>query len=232
MNFKRDVEANLGIRLSDEQMMQFNTYYEYLIEYNKITNLTRIIDRQEVYYKHFYDSLTLSNVIKCDSIVSIADMGSGAGFPSIPLKIAYPHLKITIIDSLGKRITFLEHLIYLLNLTDVHLIHDRVEIFAKNMQQTYDLVTARALGSLALIVEMGLPMVKVNGFFIAPKGINFEQEVNEAKKAIHILGAEISKIESFDLPYEYGQRANILIKKVKHVEGYPRSFAQMKHKAL
>ncbi|MBN2300853.1 MAG: 16S rRNA (guanine(527)-N(7))-methyltransferase RsmG [Acholeplasmataceae bacterium] len=230
--FKDDIKDLLKTDITHEQLKQFDDYYQFLVAYNNITNLTRIIDQDEVFYKHFYDSLTLSNVIDFNSIQTVCDMGAGAGFPSIPLKIMYPHLKITIVDSLGKRITFLEHLIEKLNLTHVSLFHDRSENFAKTHQLSFDVVTARALGNLNLILEMGIPMVKKDGYFIAPKGQNYEIEVTEASKAVDLLGVKIINIKTFELPNSYGKRANILLKKIKHVNGYPRSYSQMINKPL
>lgn len=230
--FKSGLELLLGQSLTDGQMDQFETYYHFLVEYNQITNLTRITDKHEVYYKHFYDSLTLTNVCDFSAVLTICDMGSGAGFPSIPLKIIYPHLHVTIIDSLGKRITFLTKLIQKLQLDNVELIHDRIETFALSHQKSFDVVTARALGHLSLICEMGIPMLKENGYFIAPKGSNYQSEVDDAKKAISTLGGSIDKMIVFQLPFDYGQRANILIQKKKHIQGYPRSFALMNKKTL
>lgn len=232
MNFEKDLSELIGFNLSSLQIKQFNQYFEFLIEYNKITNLTRITEKQEVFYKHFYDSITLVNTIDFSKITTLCDMGAGAGFPSIPLKIVYPHLKVTIIDSLGKRITFLNQLVEMLNLNHVEIHHNRNESFALEHQLEYDVVTARALGHLSLILEMGMPMLKINGYFIAPKGINCDQEINESSNALRILGGKINKIVRFELPHDYGQRANILISKTKHVKGYPRTFAQMSHKAL
>lgn len=232
MSFEKDMMELLGFSLTNAQLEQFSQYYEFLIEYNKITNLTRITEKDEVFYKHFYDSVTLINTLDFKSIDSLCDMGAGAGFPSIPLKIIFPHLKITIIDSLGKRITFLKQLVEKLGLHNVEINHDRNELFAINHQQAYDVVTARALGHLSLILEMGIPMLKVGGFFIAPKGGNCDEEMNESKNALHILGGEITKVVRFELPHQYGQRTNIIVQKTKHVKGYPRTFTQMSHKAL
>lgn len=232
MNFEKDIEKLLGISLSLEQMDQFNVYYEFLVEYNKITNLTRITEKEEVFYKHFYDSITLANTTDFYKVNSLCDMGAGAGFPSIPLKIVFPHLDITIVDSLGKRITFLNQLVEKLHLNNVSINHDRNEVFALRHQLKYDVVTARALGHLSLILEMGMPMLKLDGYFIAPKGALCDQEINEAMHALEVLGGKIVKVVRFDLPNDYGQRANILITKIKHTKGYPRTFAQMSHKAL
>lgn len=232
MTFKEDVKKYLNIELSDFQISQFDVYYTYLITYNKTTNLTRITDEHEVYYKHFFDSLSLVKTLDFRHIESICDMGSGAGFPSIPLKIVYPHLKITIIDSLNKRIIFLNQLIEKLNISDITPIHDRIEHFALTHQETFDFVTARALGHLSLISEMGIPMTKVGGHFMGLKAQNYEEEFNSSKHAIKMLGGVLKQIETFDLPYQYGHRVHINIEKIKHVKGFPRNYAQMIKKPL
>jgi 16S rRNA (guanine527-N7)-methyltransferase len=232
VNFKNDVETLLRRTITEEQLRLFEIYYQFLIEYNEITNLTRITEKQEVYYKHFFDSLTLTNVIDFEHVSSVCDMGSGAGFPSLPLKIMYPHLDITIIDSLGKRIMFLNLLVQKLQLNHVNLVHDRVETYATSHQQKFDIVTARALGHLSLISEMGIPMAKINGYFLAPKGLNVEEEIKESKHAISLLGGAIKSIKSFELPLNYGHRTNILLQKKKHIDGYPRTYVQMIKKPL
>ncbi|MBE0701535.1 MAG: 16S rRNA (guanine(527)-N(7))-methyltransferase RsmG [Acholeplasmataceae bacterium] len=232
MTFKEHVLQNFGIHLSSQQETQFEVYFNYLIEYNKITNLTRITDEREVYIKHFFDALTIIKILDFNAVHSLCDMGSGAGFPSIPLKIIFPHLDITIIDSLGKRIIFLENLINKLILTPINLINDRIETYAVKNQLKFDLVTARALGNMSLICEMGLPMTKVGGFFIAYKSINYEQELNQAKNAIKLLGGQIAKIETFELPNQMGHRTLISIQKTHTSQGFPRSFSQMIKKPL
>ncbi|MBU1141781.1 MAG: 16S rRNA (guanine(527)-N(7))-methyltransferase RsmG [Firmicutes bacterium] len=232
MTYKEDLLKYLGIETTSNQDNQFEIYYQFLIEYNKITNLTRIIDKDEVYYKHFFDSLTLVKSIEFNNITSICDMGSGTGFPSLPLKIIYPHLKVTIVDSLNKRILFLKQLIDKLKLSEVTLIHDRAEHFALSKQSSFDIVTARALGSISLITEMGLPMTNIGGKFIALKGLNYEDEFHAAKQGIHILGGEVEEIKKYVLPNQYGTRFHILIKKNKHVKGYPRHFSVMSKKPL
>lgn len=232
MSFNIDIEKYLSIKINDTQMKQFQTYFEFLVEYNNITNLTRITEKDEVYYKHFYDSLTMASTINMNDIQSLCDMGSGAGFPSIPLKIIYPHLNITIVDSLNKRIIFLQKLMDKLGIDKVNLVHDRVEQYALTHQEQFDVVTARALGSLSLISEMGIPMNKINGKFIALKGINYESELNESLNSIKILGGQVRDIIKYDLPYDYGTRFHIVINKDKHVKGYPRHFSIMTKKPL
>jgi 16S rRNA (guanine527-N7)-methyltransferase len=232
VNFELDLKHELHLELSDEQKEQFLTYFDFLIEYNKITNLTRITEKMDVYYKHFFDSLSLVNVLNFNDIETICDMGAGAGFPSIPLKIIFPHLKVTIVDSLNKRITFLKLLIEKLHLDHIECYHARIEDFAVHHQSAYDVVTARALGHLSLILEMGIPMVKKLGYFIAPKGQQSDVEINEATQTMKQLGASLIMNKTFDLPHNYGQRANILFQKIKHVPGYPRTYTQMTNKPL
>ena len=226
------IDQSAALYLNQKQINQFKTYYETLIEYNKKVNLTRITKEDEVYYKHFYDSLTLMKTFSELKDQAICDMGAGAGFPSIPLKIIFPKLKVTIIDSLGKRITFLEKLLEALCINDVELIYDRIENYAIKHQKAYDIVTARALGSLHLIVELGLPMVKVGQQFIAYKGSNYKQEINEANHALNTLGGKVEKTIEINLPNDMGSRALVNIIKEKHVFGYPRAFATIKKKPL
>lgn len=231
--FKDDIKKNLGIELSTNQLKQFDIYYNFLIEYNEITNLTRITDEEEVYYKHFYDSLTIVKSLDITKITTLCDMGAGAGFPSIPLKIMFPHLHITIIDSLGKRITFLKQLIEKLNLKNVSLVYDRIENYAKNHHNSFDLVTARALGKLTLILELGLPMNKVNSYFLAYKSKSYEEELTEASNALNLLGGKLIKVIPFEIPNAYGDRVHILIQKHKKSPLiYPRSFSAIKKKSL
>lgn len=232
MNFSADLSRYLNIDLSENQSSLFELYYKELIEYNKTTNLTRIVQKDEVFYKHFYDSLTLSLVINFHHITSICDMGSGAGFPGIPLKIIFPSIKLTIIDSLGKRIKFLEHLIQKLGLDDVHLVHDRIETFASKNQAAFDIVTARALGKLNYIAELGLPMTKIKGLFIAMKTNTYTTEIEEAREALKKLKSTIIQVKEFELPNHFGSRAHVVIQKNKHIDGFPRTHVQMQNKPL
>lgn len=230
-DFKEDVRKHFGILLTNEQMNQFETYYEKLIEYNKHTNLTRITIKDEVYYKHFYDSLTLTSFInKKDG--KILDMGSGAGFPSIPLKIIFKDLKVTIVDSLNKRIVFLKELVKELNLKYVNLIHDRAENFSLKNKQKFDYVTARALGKLNLILEMGIPALKVNAKFLAMKGKDGFNELNESLNALKVLNSKVINQMELELPKNYGKRSIIVIEKQKHIKGYPRKYQNILKKPL
>lgn len=232
MEFKEDIKSFFDYTLSEEQIRMFERYYAYLIEYNQSVNLTTIIERNEVFYKHFFDSLTAIKVYDFSNCSTICDMGSGAGFPSIPIKILFPNIHITIVDALNKRILFLNQLMKQLDLSGYTLIHDRIENHAIKHQSYYDLVLARALGNMSLISELGIPMTKIDGKFIAYKGSDCTQEINQAKKAIRVLGGEIERIESFDLPYNYGGRSLIVIQKKHKTSGYPRSFQLMKKKPL
>lgn len=216
-----------GIDLSDSQKQQFETYFHQLVETNKVMNLTSITDKEQVYLKHFYDSLILdffdSALISDD--LTICDVGSGAGFPSIPLKIINPNLKVTIIDSLNKRINFLKGLADELKLDDVFLVHGRAEELGKNKQyrESFDVVTARAVASMTVLTELCLPFVKKGGQFIAMKADKAEEELTEAEYAIAILGGKVEKQESFELPKEAGLRNLIFVSKTKDTPNkYPR----------
>lgn len=227
MDFKSEVYEAFKITLSENQIELFEKYYSFLIEYNKKVNLTRITEKTEVYFKHFFDSLTPIKQIDFQTIETLCDMGAGAGFPSIPLKIVFPHLKITIIDALGKRIKFLEELTNKLQITGVTLIHDRIEIAAKVLQSKFDLVTSRALAHTRTVLEFGVPMTKVGGINILMKSTNFQEEIDLSQAALKKLSVKIIKIDSFDLPNNYGFRANLYIQKTKHIEGYPRTYQQI-----
>ncbi len=230
MDFKADIRQHFKIELTNNQMMMFDKYYNLMIEYNKHTNLTTITDKDDAYYKHFYDSLTLIPYIKDGK--SICDMGSGAGFPSIPLKIIYPNLEVTIIDSSNKRIKFLEQLVTELKLDNVTLIHDRIEVYSNKNNLKFDYVTARALGKLNLILEMAIPMLKNKGYFLAMKGDRGILELTDAKQALKTLNALVTIEAKLILPHEYGERYIFLIETQGHVKGYPREYKQMLNKPL
>jgi 16S rRNA (guanine527-N7)-methyltransferase len=232
MIFKEDVLKILFYDLSEEQLKKFDIYFNFLIEYNQITNLTRITEKSEVFYKHFFDSITLINKIDFNTIDTLCDMGSGAGFPGIPILILYPNIKLTIIDSLGKRIKFLEQLVVKLNLTNVEIINDRIEDYGRNNQLKFDLVTARALGSMPLILEMALPMMKINGIFVAFKSAKYKDEIKQSGQAMKLLGGKLKHVYESELPHDHGFRSYVVIEKTKHTQGFPRQFAQMIKKPL
>lgn len=227
------MDALKTFSLTSRQLEQFDTYYEYLIQENQKMNLTAIVEKEEVYIKHFYDSLLLSKELDFNRAMTICDIGSGAGFPSIPLKIMYPDLKVTIIEPTQKRIHFLERLLSKLEINDVNLLAKRAEDVAQDFNNTFDIVTARAVARLNILSELCLPFVKVDGYFVAMKGQQFEEEVQEAKQALSILGGKINNIHSYMLPNDIGKRAILLIQKEKkHPDKYPRHFSQIKKKPL
>ncbi len=232
MEFKFYIKEVLNIELTLLQERKFIEYFHFLIKYNETTNLTRITEKKEVFFKHFFDSLTLVRTIDFNDVQSICDMGAGAGFPSIPLKIIYPHLEVTIVDSLNKRIEFLKQLVEKLQLDKIKLIHNRAEVFALENQEEFDIVTARALGKMSMICEMGLPMTKIDGKFIAMKGLKYSDELKDARKGIKTLGGEVEIIDQFELPYNFGLRVQIVINKKERSSGYPRSFSIIKKNPL
>lgn len=234
MNQEQFIQALLdkGITLSQKQIQQFELYYQTLVEWNEKMNLTAITNKEDVYLKHFYDSLTISFDYPLNN-QSLCDIGAGAGFPSIPLKIVYPDLKITIVDSLSKRITFLKHLVQVLQLNDVSAISARAEEYAKDHRESFDIVTARAVARLNILDELCLPLVKIDGDFITLKGLKAKEELSEAKQGIEKLGGTIEKEVDFTLTDENDHRCNIFIHKTKQTPvKYPRQFGQIKKKPL
>ncbi|OEF99683.1 16S rRNA (guanine(527)-N(7))-methyltransferase [Vulcanibacillus modesticaldus] len=208
----------------EKQLEQFNTYFQLLIEWNQKINLTAITEPKEVLVKHFFDSLTPAFYHEL-SDQTLIDIGAGAGFPSIPLKICFPELKITLLDSLNKRITFLKHVIEVLGLQNINCIHGRAEELAKNdkYREAFDIAISRAVARLNILSELSLPFVKLGGYMIALKGSNTYEEVDEAKKAIQIMGAKLTKEHHLLLPENFGERKIIIIKKTKETpKKYPR----------
>jgi len=226
--FKKQLEM-LNITPSDTMMKQFALYHDFLIQKNTVMNLTAITDKSEVYKKHFLDSLFLSKAFAPQE-QTLLDVGSGAGFPSIPLKIIFPKLQITIIDALEKRIKFLAELVNLLGLQTVTLIHGRVE--DSLIKNSYDIVTARAVAKLNILTELCLPFVKLNGLFVAMKVANFQTELAEAQTAITILGGSLLQNQVYSLD-ETTNRALIVIQK-SQLTGpmYPRPFSKIKKNPL
>lgn len=213
------------IHVSDHQMEQFARYFELLVEWNQKMNLTAITEEKDVYLKHFYDSISLAFFEDFSTNKSICDVGAGAGFPSIPLKIVFPTLQVTIVDSLNKRITFLTELVNTLGLSPISLVHDRAETVGQQatFRGTFDYVTARAVARLNVLSELCLPLVKKDGFFLALKAAKSEEEITEAKPAIAILGGKFQKEVSFELPITKDVRHIIVIQKKKETpKKYPR----------
>ncbi|WP_239253765.1 16S rRNA (guanine(527)-N(7))-methyltransferase RsmG [Listeria ilorinensis] len=214
-----------GIELNDKQMTQFDQYYQLLVEWNQKMNLTAITEKQEVYLKHFYDSVSAAFFMDFSKVESICDVGSGAGFPSIPLKICFPHLKISIVDSLNKRITFLHTLAEKLGLEQTIFYHDRAENFGQNKQHrsSFDLVTARAVARMSVLSELCMPLVKKNGIFLVMKAAQAEEELQVAQKAITLLGGKLEEKFAFQLPLEGSDRYIYTIRKTKETPNkYPR----------
>ncbi|MBN2881448.1 16S rRNA (guanine(527)-N(7))-methyltransferase RsmG [Candidatus Woesearchaeota archaeon] len=207
----------------------FSIYFEYLVEKNQVMNLTNITEEKEVYQKHFYDSVILSKVFELEQ-KSILDIGAGAGFPSIPLKILIDSLEVTIIDGLNKRINFLKELTEKLKLSNVTLLHGRAEEMNKN--KLFDFVTARAVAKLNILMEIALPYVKKGGYFIAYKSINYQEELEEANNAMKLLGSQLEKVIEYEID-EGLKHVLLVFKKIKETPSiYPRQFAKIKKQPL
>lgn len=214
-----------GIELSEKQLQQFEDYFHMLVEWNEKMNLTAITNKEEVYLKHFYDSISAAFYVDFEDQASLCDIGAGAGFPSIPIKICFPHLKISIVDSLQKRITFLNALAEKLDLTDVQFFHSRAEDFGKNkdFRASYDYVTARAVARMSVLAELCLPLVRKGGYFIAMKAAQAEAEMEQGNKAITVLGGKLEMQFAFELPVEHSERHIYTILKTKETPNkYPR----------
>ncbi len=213
----------LGITLTDKQKEQLEIYKNFLIEYNKHTNLTRIIDENDIYLKHFYDSLTIVKYIDLSSKNTLLDIGTGAGFPGMVLKIVYPNLEVTLLDSNNKKITFLKQLSEKLNV-NVNAIQARSEEYIKEKREYFDVVTSRAMANLRVLLELSIPYVKVNGNFIAMKA-NASEELKEASNTHEKLGAKLSSINEFELIKENSKRTIIVYDKISNTDTkYPRKY--------
>ena len=220
-----DKVESLSIDLNETQVQQFIKFYEMLVEWNKVMNLTGITEYDEVVEKHFVDSLSLVKAIDINDSTTVIDIGTGAGFPGIPLKIAFPHLKVTLLDSLNKRIKFLNAVIDELGLEDIETIHGRAEDFAKQekYREQYDLCVSRAVANLATLSEYCLPYVKIDGMFVPYKSGDIDEELNASKKAVQILGGKIVDSIKFQLPGTDIGRSFVKIKKIKNTgKKFPR----------
>ena len=215
----------LGVELTDNMKRQFDIYYEMLTEWNNVMNLTGITEYEEVNEKHFIDSLSIVKVIDMSKIDKIIDIGTGAGFPGMPLKIAFPHLKVTLLDSLNKRIKFLDAVIDELKLEEIKTIHGRAEDYARKEQyrENYDLCVSRAVSNLSTLSEYCLPYVKKEGVFISYKSGDIEEELLKSKKAIQILGGRVEDVVKFSLPETDIHRSFVKIRKTSATKNkYPR----------
>lgn len=222
------------IELSDKQVEQFSVYGDFLREYNEKVNLTSLTEEKDIIEKHFLDSLSLLQLVNLRPALRVIDIGTGAGFPGVPLLIMEPNLNLTLLDSLQKRLVFLKELLAKLGLS-AHLLHCRAEDGGRHAKyrEAYDLATARAVAPLRVLLEYSLPYIRSGGHFLAMKGPSLTEELEEAKKALQILGAKAERDYSFNLPDSDSERRLLLVKKVRQTpKNYPRTPAQIKNKPL
>lgn len=222
----------INIELNQKQLEQLKKYYELLIEWNEKINLTAITEKEQVYLKHFYDSLTMNKVYDLNKKIKVCDMGTGAGFPGIVLKIVFPNLQIELVDSLMKRIKFLDLVIKELELKDITTNHARIEEYSIKHIEEYDLITARAVTNLRMLTEISSQALKIKGKMIFLKG-DSKEEIEESLNTLKILNLKLEKVEKFTLPIENSNRSLIIISKEnKTPKKYPRKFSEIKNKPL
>lgn len=217
--------GELGIKQDQNQLERFHKFYQLLIEWNKVMNLTGITEYEDVMEKHFVDSLSIIKAIDLSGIHTVIDVGTGAGFPGIPLKIAFPHLRVVLLDSLNKRIKFLDEVIFQLGLTEIRTIHGRAEEYARKEEyrEQFDLCVSRAVANLSTLSEYCLPYIQVGGMFVPYKSGEIDDEVEQSKKAVRILGGNIKEVMKFELPGTDIHRSFVLIHKEQHTQKkYPR----------
>lgn len=220
-------------KLNLKQEQQFEKYYEFLVQENQKFNLTSITEKNEVYIKHFYDSLKLTGALDFSKIEKMLDVGSGAGFPGIPVKILYPELKLYIIETTMKKTRFLKELIELLELENVEVINGRAEEVIVNFREFFPVVTARAVATLPMLLELCLPYAEVGGYFLGMKGSAYPEELRNAKNALRLLDSEVIEEYKYQLLDNYGDRVILKIRKNKPTkEIYPRKFAAIKKRHL
>lgn len=224
--------SKIGININEEQLKKFEQYFNMLISSNKKMNLTGIIAKKEVYLKHFYDSATLYKAIDLNEIDSLCDIGTGAGFPGLVLKILFPNLKVTLVESLHKRTIFLEQVVQELKLDYVEIYNERAEEFAKKNREIFDIVTSRAVSNLSILMEYSVPMVKVGGYFI-PMKAKVKEELEQINNEMRMLNVELQKLIIFNLPNEGSSRTLVpFLKKKRTSLKFPRQYSLMKKKRL
>lgn len=221
----------INITLTNNQLEQLEKYYEMLVEYNKVMNLTGITDHDQVFLKHFYDSLTLSKIIDLTQEETLCDIGTGAGFPGLVIKICFPNLKVVLLDSLNKRTKFLSNVINELKLDNIEVVHTRAEEYALKNRNKFDVTTARAVAHLSTLLEYSIPMTKQNKYFIALKA-NVDEEIKEIDNALKCLNTKIEEKIEFNLPVENSNRTIIKFKKLKDNGKYPRKYSEIKKNRL
>ena len=234
MNLNKFIEEldKINIKLTKDQLDNLDRFYNLLVDENKKVNLTRIIEKDDVYLKHFYDSLTLIKAVNLNKELTICDVGTGAGFPGIVLKICFPNLKVTLVEKLKKRVNFLFLVKKELNLQGLFICNERAEVFARNNIEKYDIVTSRAFARLNILNELCLPLVKVNGYFI-PMKANIDEELEEANNSINIMNSKLEKVITFNLPIEESIRNLVVIKKIgNNKRKYPRNFSEIRKNPL
>ena len=224
--------SNININLTQLQKKQLDTYYNFLIEYNTHTNVTSITSKEDVYLKHFYDSILLSQTTDFNEINKMLDIGCGAGFPGLVIKILYPHIELTLLDSNNKKTTFCKELSKKLNLQNIYIINKRAEEYIKEKREYYNLVTARAVKDLSILNELAIPYVEINGNFIAMKA-ECQEELNKSINGIEKLGGKYIETKNLNLPNNNGIRNFVIIKKIHNTNPkFPRNYNQIIKKPL
>ena len=233
MNLLREYLLELGFTIDDKKLEQFKKYMEFLIEYNKNVNLTSITDNEGIIVKHFIDSIMVDLKIEMPDKAKLIDVGTGAGFPGVPLKIVNPNINLTLLDSLNKRLIFLKELIKLIDI-DAEIIHSRAEDLSKkyDYREKFDIATSRAVAPLNILAEYCIPLIKIEGIFVAMKSDNIEDEIKESESAISKLGCELADVKKFNLPDGSSRSLVIVTKKHSTSSKYPRLYSKIKKNPL